>query len=174
MRISDWSSDVCSSDLDDHLLDRAFHSVIILGEAPAVVTQKSRTGQAVRLSRQGSGGRVPPLASESEPDPRRIAGEARRCEGDVVLVTQVPAPPFAGQVDPFDETGDARNELPARARVDLPIRLDTEGVGSRSCEELVAPVPRDSGLDRSEEQKSDLQSLMSISYAVFYNKKKIN
>src|SRR3546814_4156938 len=101
MRISYWSSDVCSSDL---------------GEAPAVVTQKSRTGQAVRLSRQGSGGRVPPLASESEPDPRRIAGEARRCEGDVVLVTQVPAPPFAGQVDPFDETGDARNELPARAR----------------------------------------------------------
>src|SRR3546814_11192164 len=60
MRISYWSSDVCSSDL---------------GEAPAVVTQKSRTGQAVRLSRQGSGGRVPPLASESEPDPRRIAGE---------------------------------------------------------------------------------------------------
>src|SRR3546814_5376883 len=84
-----------------------------------------------------------------EPDPRRISGEARRCEGDVVLVTQVPAPPFAGQVDPFDETGDARNELPARARVDLPIRLDIEGVGSRSCEELVAPVPRDAGLDRT-------------------------
>src|SRR3546814_17259546 len=79
-----------------------------------------------------------------EPDPRRIAGEARRCEGDVVLVTQVPAPPFAGQVDPFDETGDARNELPARARVDLPIRLDLEGVGSRSCEELVAPDDRTS------------------------------
>src|SRR3546814_10049661 len=31
----------------------------------------------------------------------------------------------------------------------LPIRLDIEGVGSRSCEELVAPVPRDAGLDRT-------------------------
>src|SRR3546814_12308712 len=129
MRISDWSSDVCSSDLDDHLLDRAVHSVIILGEAPAVVTQKSRTGQAVRLSRQGSGGRVPPLASESETDPRRIAGEARRCEGDVVLVKQVPAPPFAGPVAPFDETGDARPGLPSRPRRGLPIRPHLTGRG---------------------------------------------
>src|SRR3546814_16706670 len=56
---------------------------------------------------------------------------------------------WSSDVCSSDLTGDARNELPARARVDLPIRLDIEGVGSRSCEELVAPVPRDAGLDRT-------------------------
>src|SRR3546814_4214641 len=33
MRISDWSSDVCSSDLDGHLVERAFDPIVGLGLA---------------------------------------------------------------------------------------------------------------------------------------------
>src|SRR5690606_22990647 len=84
---------------------------------------------------------------EAEPDPRRIAREARLDEVDVVLAAKMPAAPLARQVDRLDETREPRDELVTRTRVDLPIFLDIEGVGARSRQKFVAPVPRDARLD---------------------------
>src|SRR3546814_8017913 len=64
-----------------------------------------------------------------------------------VCSSDLPAAPFARQVDRLDETCEPRDELIARTRVDLPIFLDIEGVRTRLREEFVAPVPCDTRLD---------------------------
>src|SRR3546814_2967018 len=102
MRISDWSSDVCSSDLPPRVKSR--QSGLSAHRAPTL------TGRGVFVPR-------PP-----------------------------PSP------DPFAE--------PSRAAVRAPIR------------DRHAPHRQDNRGGRSEEHTSELQSLMSISYAVFCLKNK--
>src|SRR3546814_8004092 len=105
MRISDWSSDVCSSDLQTKGESDAFHP-----------QGDDRAGGACRAAARGAG-----------------AGAGARRKDD---------------------------------RSDRPGRKDTSG----------ARAPRSQGSrsvdGRSEEHTSELQSLMSISYAVFCLKKK--
>src|SRR3546814_8648910 len=59
-------------------------------------------------------------------------------------------------------------------------RIDLARIGERTRERAVVLAPHDNrdgdvrGIERSEEHTSELQSLMSISYAVFCLKKKKN
>src|SRR3546814_6385384 len=110
MRISDWSSDVCSSDLGDDVFDDADELEVgglqfgaDFGAAPAVVARAAQVGQQFRI-----------------------------VEGDLLA-------------------GALRFAL-------------------LNLTDQTAVVPGHIG--RSEEHTSELQSLMSISYAVFCLKKK--
>src|SRR3546814_2122992 len=113
MRISDWSSDVCSSDL------------------------RRRTGRSD--DDRGQGGRIP--------DP------AARPEG-----ARGGHPPDHGDAAPLGRRHHRRDQGESADADQLP----------RHLEARFAHHPR------SEEQTSELQSLMRISYAGFCFKKKIN
>src|SRR3546814_7175294 len=123
MRISDWSSDVCSSDLD-------------------VAQVAADRGRGVA----GAG---------TAHDPRRL-GEALLPQladdrlGDVVVAAPVGG--ALGQAELVEEAGAARGDFPcARLRA---------GVGAG---EFAVAAERVYGLDlRSEEHKSELQSLMRL------------
>src|SRR3546814_7077423 len=153
MRISDWSSDVCSSDLRA----RAFSS---------------------SWSRKPSC-RAPPTIPAARHDQRHIARahqEAERIERiaprnaargqdhmDIVDRDQ-PRALFGQQVDDLQIGGFVR------VRADRPALFPEQG-------EVDLERGRTRGNDRaqhgrSEEHKSELQSLMRISYAVFCLKKK--
>src|SRR3546814_6760153 len=128
MRISDWSSDVCSSDLHPRRRPRARH-------LPSAV-------------RARGDGRL-------EPHPaRKIGAVAARAGG--------------GGADGRGRSADAG--IPAAVGRAQPVadvrQLDLPGPP------LPAPPDAVAGTSRSEEHTSELQSLMSISYAVFCLKKK--
>src|SRR3546814_9623336 len=111
MRISDWSSDVCSSDLPDHHGGGSARHVDAAGQFPAPVDRDVRRFDA------GDG-----------------AGLSRRVDGQL--------PPQPGTV-----------QVRGRRRVrQFTLRRDHQA--------------------RSEENTSELKSLMRISYAVFCLKKK--
>src|SRR3546814_9262630 len=118
MRISDWSSDVCSSDLP------IGHGAIVRG------------GIAVDL------------------DPIPSFGMADVVDHDVVML----AP----------EEGDRREAFSPAEHVAC--RRRTLPLGDRPM--LDADIVAGLGVGRSDEHTSALQSLMSISYAVFCLKKK--
>src|SRR3546814_4827906 len=129
MRISDWSSDVCSSDLVDR--DREAHAHVAAGGAEDLRVDADH------------------LAAHVE---QRAAGVAL-VDGDVGL--------------------DERHVLLLRVAVAATDRADDAG-GDRMVEaerraDRDRPLPR---LERSEEHKSELQSLMRISYAVVWLEKK--
>src|SRR3546814_9143284 len=117
MRISDWSSDVCSSDLGP-FQDRLSASTSVSGRAciPRWVRK-----QRVRQHRSGA--------------------ETCRIHGD--LWTDSPA--------------DSDETPPHRSTTSATIRF---------------PKPSLARPDRSEEHTTELQSLMRISYSVFFLKKK--
>src|SRR3546814_5455298 len=126
MRISDWSSDVCSSDLD------------------GASTSSARTEERV-MQIYGS-----PL----EPASRQVS----------------PSPPSRGRSRPLRRRGSPiglqsrhvpRRLVLADHRFDRPQRADQRRGASRLVQ-------------RSEEHTSELQSLMRISYAVFFLKQKTN
>src|SRR3546814_5965113 len=158
MRISDWSSDVCASDLDSHRLGLDVvdpHPVVALGgevhkafvvdhALPAVEAGGTRHRRADRRSR---GGRVDVVV---DPDPAdRTGGVDDHGLEDSAIERPAGAPRAAGR----------------RVAVDEPVGLVfaqvyalTVGVARRHL--------------RSEEHTSELQSLMRNSYAVFCLKKK--
>src|SRR3546814_7101543 len=128
MRISDWSSDVCSSDLT-HLLGQSD----CLTPAPFQrdIERSARPGQR-RL----------PLQRAVD---AQIGG-------------------IASLLDLRDQQRSRQTRLPESR---LPVALDHREIGRAAVE---IPCQRHR---RSEEQTSELQSLMRISYAVFCLKKKI-
>src|SRR3546814_5897854 len=122
MRISDWSSDVCSADLTPNGLSYSF----ILG--------------AVALRTAGLGIGIDPITR------------------DLQGVIQ-PVDPYGGLQQIRDlRTIESIRDPRYRAKADLlQFNLDVD----------ITPA-----LTRSEEHTSELQSLMHISYAVFFLKKK--
>src|SRR3546814_9235766 len=132
MRISDWSSDVCSSDLAGLSAPRqgrrrAFPPV-------AHVTRCKATGKRAVFMRLGA---VQPESPERVP--RRGSGRRRN--------------------------GGQDQDIP---------HADRQARGRRECrddQEIRQPAPLQHR-DRSEEHTSELQSLMRISYAVFFLQKK--
>src|SRR3546814_10376623 len=144
MRISDWSSDVCSSDL--------FQSAGAGGSA---------SGTA-EVDVTGSG-----LGDISVGASYRLLRETFR-RPDVVLNARVKAP--TGE-HPF---GVELVEIPGTAgNLKVPERLSTgSGVWGASAGISVLKTLDPMVVFRSEEHTSELQSLMRISYAVFCLKKK--
>src|SRR3546814_1439047 len=133
MRISDWSSDVCSSDL-------------ACGGGEAACRCDRRPG--------GRGPGTPALTA------RPARGRAERRDGERILARRGQAPPRrasggAGQA-PRDRGGPS-----AAARRD---RFGGQGRARRGDRAVTG--------QRSEEQTSELQSLMRISYDVYGLKKK--
>src|SRR3546814_461847 len=166
MRISDWSSDVCSSDLPVRHLCEAEH-----GRDAKCVQQRSLDPDAVLGHQQEDRPvvQVGPVGARSQPPERR--GRQRRGQRARRLdrpqgeaggegVGQEPAAVEAGVglVDdrPREDQGGERG-----------------GPDQPSNERRWSAGPRVQGDgERSEEHTSELQSLMRISYAVFCLKKK--
>src|SRR3546814_6006998 len=116
MRISDGSSDVCSSDL-----------IVTAGLSPE---QARRAGHEIRTAQF----------------PFQANGRAMTTESEAGFVRVV-------------------------ARADNHLVLGVQAVGA-GVSELAAPFALALEMGRSEEHTSELQSLMRISYAVFFLKKK--
>src|SRR3546814_3600233 len=69
MRISDWSSDVCSSDLLSHRLPRRFrlHGAGVLPRPPRLPDEDAAAGRGSRGQRQARGVQRPPADDPSGP-----------------------------------------------------------------------------------------------------------
>src|SRR3546814_2361885 len=159
MRISDWSSDVCSSDLElvgrvelrepfgGQRLGHAFDEVHPFLRAPLPGDHRRRE-----------------LAAAQPRQPRRIdhaelaRQHLRRAGRD------------AGAVHPLVQLGLA--DLARMLVEQVLLRVIDELHGGDALEREVVEVAAQEG--RSEEHTSELQSLMRISYAVFCLKKKKN
>src|SRR3546814_4066354 len=148
MRISDWSSDVCSSDLFG-------------------ISERGAGADGTRDREREDDGRPRPIGPD--PGERVDAGADDRADaqGDQVRPAQclgetVPGVMMGHQVDRFawSEHMPPLFSLCCRRALGLDRRVS-------------APLRRSIGL-RSEEHTSELQSLMRISYAVFCLKKKKN
>src|SRR3546814_4936001 len=143
MRISDWSSDVCSSDLFTHVQTVADGETIKLGD--------------LRLTAHFTGGHTPGGTSWSWK-----SCEGRRCADMVYAdsLTAVSAPDFHFSA----------NNRYASVLKDFEHSFRT--IAALDCDILLTPHPDASAFwQRSEEHTSDLQSLMRISYAFFCFKK---
>src|SRR3546814_8150884 len=159
MRISDWSSDVCSSDLrrsishetrDGEALDDHYTLVTLhgLSETPAEMKDIASLGDYLRM--------VAPVDYKSHWAP----GEEIKRHAENIGQTIPTVPVFLGPPDepgeelrkPYQQTIHAGSK-PATIR-----RINFFNGGEAS--------------GRSEEHTSELQSLMRISYAVFCLKKK--
>src|SRR3546814_10282243 len=166
MRISDWSSDVCSSDLEQALRDEQQRA---LAEEPEHLTDADR--EAIRQLAQN----IPALWSAASTTPRDrqtiarmllervevlVLGETEHAEltchwsGGVVTKHA-----FIRPVRRFEQL-EHFDKLLARIT-----QLRTHGATAQSIADIL-------NTERSEEHTSELQSLMRISYAVFCLKKK--
>src|SRR3546814_3702261 len=154
MRISDWSSDVCSSDLRRRR--RSARSVRARRRVPGRRSFPSRpAGRAVRDPRLARLGAFPGDIGEEHAIPR-LRGYLRDARA------HLPRPDHADCLHlacSFDEN------VPCRTRSRV-YSAYVEAAPARS------PTPPPKSLCRSEEHTSELQSLMRISYAVFCLKKK--
>src|SRR3546814_2413222 len=147
MRISDWSSDVCSSDLDERLDHRGFTH-----QRPARSDSLSRkSGQRQRDSP------APRFRHNQKEEKHRLLGLRPAGSRPSAAPDRFSDPPTR---HPHDE--------PAS-----PARFLLERGSFKRCASIAATAPAaPSQLARSEEHTSELQSLMRISYAVFCLKKK--
>src|SRR3546814_3939696 len=142
MRISDWSLDVCSSDLD------RLHGTLIPAHGPRLMARK--------------------LWLRHQP---ACSGRVRIDDGACRALAERGASLLPGGVVGVE--GDFSNH----ALVDLVSRQGRR-IGRGLVEYHASDLQRIAGRhsqeieDRSEEQTSELQSLMRISYAVFCLKKK--
>src|SRR3546814_1619114 len=154
MRISDWSSDVCSSDLAD--TDGDGLSIVHTGVIRAR-TLENRQGRVVLSAGNDieiRGGTIDVSGREAG----ELGGSIDIHGGNVLInepdVTLLFAPPPA-----------------SATAVDNPAHLDASGVAGggsiRIDADNVVAITATRGLDRSEEHTSELQSLMRTSYAVF-------
>src|SRR3546814_9784274 len=149
MRISDWSSDVCSSDL-----------------CPADARRLVREGAARILwsSNANAASRGAVLASTLYRDRNHVApspakrGSGNRCS----ISSHGQSVSMVGPDDIWYKEG--------RIAVGLPDRISSLGQSGVRRE----PGPPRADQERSEEHTSELTSLMRISYAVFCLKKKNN
>src|SRR3546814_5953488 len=144
MRISDWSSDVCSSDLD---------------QAAGNGAARRRCACLAQIPGQGLSG-----SHERNPSARDVGG----CEGAPTRLTCRP------QMDAAFTAGSnparRRRAKPPELRQSCVFRYALSSkiaTGEKSDPRNCWNKPR-----RSEEHTSELQSLMLISYAVFCLKKK--
>src|SRR3546814_3098461 len=142
MRISDWSSDVCSSDL-------LFQHVQQSGHRPALTDLAFDRSETLRF---GQGlercNRYPVVAAPQEPD--------------LVVLWNIG---IEEQQFPF-------KLLPDRGAKRLRIWRQAEAGIVRISPDLEVLGKIVIGIARSEEHTSELQSLMRLSYAVFCLKKK--
>src|SRR3546814_3949256 len=137
MRISDWSSDVCSSDLG------AFY--FLTGASGAGKTSLLRL---LYLAQRPSRGII------------RLFGE------DAVTLPRRRLPGFRRRIGVVFQDFRLVSHLSAYDNIALPLRI--AGVPEPDID---APVREMLAWVRSEEHKSELQSIMRISYAVFCLKK---
>src|SRR3546814_10066144 len=145
MRISDWSSDVCSSDLVPRIVLAALQVRLHIRRRhqPGVVAEPRQLPAPI-VRRPAS----------LHPDQRR---RLLRKELHDLIPTQLPANHhIASRIDPVNLDNALRKIDPK------PDSLSHGRPPSVGC------------YTRSEEHTSELQSLMSISYAVFFLKKKTN
>src|SRR3546814_806798 len=172
MRISDWSSDVCSSDLTGaNLLVAIFgekdsHAVYYLNQQDVsrldVVNYLSH---GIARHGEGESAEMEDLTAKAE------AAEAET-KGDALTEFAVNLNVLAqeGRIDPLVGRGaevERTIQVLCRRRKNNPLYVGEAGVGKTALAEGLARR-----IVRSEEHTSELQSLMRISYAVFCLKKK--
>src|SRR3546814_2685251 len=143
MRISDWSSDVCSSDLEDedgHLDEGADDRSEGDGRGEAEGGDRDRTREFEIIAR---------------------GGESDRGRAWIVCLDELAHPEADQELDDaIDGQRDGDPDDVARYGDDLAaLEAEHSDIGEAQSDE------RDRA-DRSEEQTSELQSLMSNSYAV--------
>src|SRR3546814_357792 len=170
MRISDWSSDVCSSDLRIARPSRLARSVSVRGSLPPFSSSRVRPAPRTR--------RVQLEVAKFEPDDQPVAehviclvaeiGPALRGDPDAVDIDDIQRiisdPRSIGNVE--------RIILSPQESVRAEIKFLCAAMGGDAFgHDGPEPAPRFAIL-RSEEHTSELQSLMRISYAVFCLKKK--
>src|SRR3546814_897314 len=174
MRISDWSSDVCSSDLTDERLRRC-QSLVDAFEI-------ARRGAAIDREQQIVGGRKIVVHQRRRlPDRRRHLARADR---GITGVNHHPLGRIENReacrrrfVSDSSRCGQAHLPLNERKYAAMWPRRGwpRRGRNRWPCQFNVhACTFRRSHVERSEEHTSELQSLMRISYAVFCLKKKKN
>src|SRR3546814_1489911 len=152
MRISDWTSDVCSSDLADHC--RA--AGLAEGCPRAVLCARPRgLGRGAQYQRSGDAGGNP---QRMQPRPGNAVRRGRRRGGEGDLRGGYPE----GDGDSDFRRADLRTERRAVLGPGPP-RLSR----TRPGEGLSGWRASGSCPPRSEEHTSELQSLIRISYAVF-------
>src|SRR3546814_817206 len=175
MRISDWSSDVCSSDLFGNLED-----VDERGE------QRRRVGQGGRAVRCHAGDRAQFLetqpfgrtgqAAERAARQRVLVEHRERILGEFEIEARKRAPRAADEVErqpgqtlagPAGGAEHLADRALERLLATLAQRRQAEHAERKGCAAANLAI-RDLGeFERSEEHTSELQSLMRISYAVF-------
>src|SRR3546814_6509138 len=163
MRISDWSSDVCSSDLSGIVDEQRYHGVAELHVSLCLEGQ--------RMRRVGDDARQPPGVEQTFlqvelPGPRLLRHElalqpVRKLADDALQVNEL-------LVEELAQPGQILRIAQNLRADDL---VEALGVG------FVEGLPRHVGRimlrpPRSEEHTSELQSLMRTSYAVFCLQKK--
>src|SRR3546814_838511 len=166
MRISDWSSDVCSSDLALLVEVERVEEGRIRRPARALADDEGRREGLERADQ---------LHDEVEEDDRRQHGQ-----GDADELPPRSRPVDGGRVvkvlrdllQPGKEDHHGRSELPDGERDQGIERVARIGdpAGPVAAEEQEEAV--DDAVIRAEEHKSELQSLMRIAYVVFCLKKK--
>src|SRR3546814_5840260 len=150
MRISDWSSDVCSSDLAD-----------LVPGARVIAILRDPVERAFSHYKERRSNGTEPLSFEAAlaTEEGRLAGEEERILGDPGYIS------FAHRHQSYRDQG---RYAPALERwLDVYPR---EQVLILLAEDLYRD-PQSAYDQRSEEHTSELQSLMRISYAVFCLKK---
>src|SRR3546814_2041864 len=165
MRISDWSSDVCSSDLEDLATPRIFKELIDQPQGLILVTGPTGSGKSTTLAamvdhvNKNEYGHI--LTIE---DPIEFVHTSQRC--------------LINQREVHRDTHGFNEALRSALREDPDYILVGE---LRDLETIrLALTAAETGhlvfgtlhTSRSEEHTSELQSLMRLSYAVFCLKKK--
>src|SRR3546814_269110 len=183
MRISDWSSDVCSSDLTvpaqvRHITDRAVRIALGHRRVTALIFPNDLQDLPMEEPPRKHGavfsgvGWTPPTVVPTDVDLHRAAEVLNAGEKVAILVG-------AGAKNAVDEVIAVADLLQAGAAKallgkqvlpdDLPWVTGSIGLlGTKPSYDLMMECDT-----RSEEHTSELQSLMRISYAVFCLKKKI-
>src|SRR3546814_1557349 len=146
MRISDWSSDVCSSDLED-----CCAQAVKAALAASSATQAGSTRRKSMIASSALGPRGP-VDVHDAPALRHLLEHHRLCTEQHQRFAVLLGMQFALAADPGEVAGGAR----------------------ATAHQLTVRILQELGVARSEEHTSELQSLMRISYAVFCLNKKNN
>src|SRR3546814_4119364 len=150
MRISDWSSDVCSSDLAD----------------------EEDAGDAVEPAREGAARE--PAGGRSRPEPDQRQPEGTKAGVDAAEQEHLEADRPQHRADELRQQGEVEDDdLRVQQVGDYRLSIDPRRRGGGSLRPRAFGRSRSPGR-RSEEHTSELQSLMRISYAVFCLKKQKN
>src|SRR3546814_2552955 len=144
MRISDWSSDVCSSDRGGGIGGPSSGSAL---GGRADVADPPRNGEGDHAKH--GGGAQPVCLADEIVRHGSVAGNVRSIQSGAAYTACAPPPPYGWSPSPCG----------GGSRVSASGRFRPKSI-----------PPRDS--TRSEEHTSELPSLMRISYAVFFLKKK--